>query len=214
MVEINLLDMYPNRNRDTKARLKEKTPEMKAAAEKYGWEYFDKKGICYNGYNYDGRWIPIAKKFIEYYKLKPGSKILDVGCANGYFMYDLKNQGMNVEGIDISEYARDCAIPEIKQFILIGNAKDLSRYRYKEFDLVISLNTIHNLDELECREAIREIQRVGKDSFICVDSYRNDIEKERLFDWAITGRTLKSDKEWIKMFEEEGYTGDFFWFIP
>ena len=213
-MEIDLLDMYPKIIRDTKTRKLEMTNERKETAKEFGWEYFDKKGVCYGGYYYDGRWIPVVKRFIKHYKLKKGDKILDVVCGKGFMMYDFNNQGMITEGLDISEYAKDCAIPDIKPHISIGNCKDLSRYHDKEFDLVISINTIHNLKEDECRKSVREIQRVGRNAFIVVDSYRNNIEKERMLEWNITGETIKSDKEWTKLFKEEGYTGDYFWFIP
>jgi hypothetical protein len=79
---------------------------------------------------------------------------------------------------------------------------------------VVSINTIHNLDEPDCREAVREIQRVGKNSFIVVDSYSSDAEKERMLAWNITGKTILSTDGWKKLFNEEGYTGDYYWFIP
>ena len=212
-MEVNLLDMYPKRDRDTKARLKEKTLKLKAIADKYGWEYFDKKGICYNGYNYDGRWIPIAKHIIKYYGLSKEARILDVGAAKGYLVYDLRNLDMNAYGIDASEYAISCCPDEVKPYMKVKDARALRDYKDKEFDLVISINTIHNLEYDECERVVNEIQRIGKHAFITVDSYRNDYEKERLFDWAITGKTLLSADEWKQMFDNVGYTGDYYWFI-
>jgi len=214
MAEINLLDMYPQIKRDTKTRKLEMTTRRKQLAKEFGWEYFDKEGICYGGYIYDGRWIPVAKKFINHYKLKKGDKILDVGAAKGYLIYDLINLGMDAEGIDISPYAIGCSPPEIRSRLMVWDVRDLWIFRDKEFDLVISINTIHNLPEKDCRKAIREIQRIGKNAFIVMDSYRNDEEKQRMLEWNITGETIKSSDGWKKMFKEEGYTGDFYWFIP
>jgi len=95
----------------------------------------------------------------------------------------------------------------------VKDARTLRDYKDKEFDLVISINTIHNLEYDECERVVNEIQRIGKHAFITVDSYRNDYEKERLFDWAITGKTLLSADEWKQMFDNVGYTGDYYWFI-
>ena len=208
------MDSYPKVNRDTKSRKDNMTESRKTIAKKFGWEYFDKKGICYGGYIYDGRWIPVAKKFINYYKLKKGDKILDVGVAKGYLVYDLVNEEMDAYGIDISKYAIECSPPEIRDRLFVNDARNLHIFKDKEFNLVISINTIHNLKEDECRKAIREIQRIGKNAFIVVDSYRNEEEKERMLEWNMTGETIKSDKGWIEMFKEEGYTGDYSWFIP
>ena len=214
MVEINLLDMYPQIKRDTKSRKLEMTPNRIRTAKKFGWEFFDKKGVCYNGYTYDGRWIPIVKRLIEHYNLKQGDKIFDVGAGKGYLVYDLLNFGLDAYGIDISQYAINCSPPEIRWRLKEGNAKDLHMYKDKQFDLVISITTIHNLEEEDCRKAVKEIQRVGKHAFITVDSYRNEEEKQRILEWNITAETIKSDKEWIQLFKEEGYTGDFWWFVP
>lgn len=216
MSEINLLDTYPNLNRDVDARARTKTKEQVDAAKKFGWEFFDKKGICYGGYSYDGRWLSIAKKFIDHYDLSGSSSVLDVGCAKGYLLYDFKQliPTMKITGIEISQYAIDCSIPEIKVSLCLGNAEDLSRFSDKEFDLVISINTIHNLKEEKCCQAVREIQRVGKSAFITVDSYIDEHDRERMFKWNLTAETILSVDSWKDLFEKEGYTGDYYWFIP
>ena len=206
--------MYPQIKRDTKTRKEQMTPLRKQLAKKFGWEYFDKKGICYDGYHYDGRWVPIVNRFIEYYNLNKESKVLDIGCGKGYMVYDFIDRNIDAYGIDISKYALDCSPPDIRWRLKIGNAKNLNMYRDKQFDLVISINTIHNLKENDCRKAIREIQRVGKNAYIVVDSYRTAKEKQRMMEWNITGETIKSSKNWEQIFKEEGYTGDFYWFIP
>lgn len=213
-MEIDLLKNYPKRQRDTKARAEVKTQEIIDTNLKFGWEYFDKKGYCFNGYSYDGRWIPVVKDFIDYYGLKEGDKVLDIGCAKGYMVYDFVNQGIDAYGLDISNYAIGCSPPEIRYRLYEGNAKDLSIFYNKEFDLVISINTIHCLGENDLRQSVREIQRIGKKAYVTVDSYRNDEEKERMLQWIVAGRTVKSTNEWIKLFQEEGYTGDYYWFIP
>lgn len=215
-MEIDLLVDYPKINRDTSQRLDEKTPDLIARAKKFDWEYFDRKvpRVCYGGYVYDGRWKPVVKRFAEHYKLGNGSSILDIGCAKGYMLYDFLelNQTFDIFGVDISQYAVNCCPPNVPA--VVGNAKRLYMINSKEFDLVISINTIHNLPEEECRQAVREIQRVGRNAFICVDAYRNDEEKRRMLDWNITAETIHSVEEWKELFREENYTGDFYWFIP
>jgi len=213
-MEIDLLETYPKITRDTKSRSLEKTPRIIQLAKKFGWEYFDKKGVCYNGYSYDRRWIPVVKKFIDYYDLHADSKVLDIGCGKGYLVYDFIEAGIDCYGIDVSNYAIDCSPPEIRWRLKLRNAKDLGVYKDDQFDLVISINTIHNLKEPDCRKAIRDIQRIGKHAFIVVDSFRNDIEKQRMMEWNTTGETIKSTEEWKKTFDEEGYVGDYYWFIP
>ena len=217
-IEIDLLENYPKTKRDLKQRANEKTEEDRNIARKFGKEFFDgdrKHG--YGGFNYMSRfWQPVIPTFVKHFNLNENSKVLDVGCAKGFMLFDMKESipNITIEGIDISSYAIENAKEEIKQFLRVGNAKELP-YEDNSFDVVISINTIHNLEKKECAKALQEIQRVSKGkSFITVDAYRNEEEKEAMYAWNLTAKTIMSVDEWIAFFEEVGYTGDYYWFIP
>ena len=144
-----------------------------------------------------------------------GKSVLDVGCAKGFMLHDFMKviPGIKVAGVDISEYAIDNAMEDVEPYVMIGNAKKLP-FLDNSFDLVISITTVHNLHLKECKMALREIQRVSrKNAFITVDSWRNEIEQDRLAKWVLTGYTMMSTGNWKKLFEEVGYTGDYYWFI-
>ena len=131
-------------------------------------------------------------------------------------MHDLSEMipGITVKGIDISEYAIENAIKDMKPHLSVANAVSLP-FPDKSFDVVISVNTVHNLERPECLQALREIERVSRGkSFVTVDAYRNDEEKERMFAWNLTAKTIMSVDEWVAFFAEAGYTGDYYWFIP
>ncbi|MFA7086465.1 MAG: class I SAM-dependent methyltransferase [Aliarcobacter sp.] len=217
-IEIDLLKNYPKTKRDLKQRANEKTQEDRNIARKFGQDFFDgdrKHG--YGGFNYMSRfWQPVIPTFIKHFNLNENSKVLDVGCAKGFMLFDMKEAipNITIEGIDISSYAIENAKEEIKQFLRVGNAKELP-YEDNSFDVVISINTIHNLEKKECAKALQEIQRVSRGkSFITVDAYRNEEEKEAMYAWNLTAKTIMSVDEWIAFFEEVGYTGDYYWFIP
>lgn len=218
MVGVNLLKNYPSVKRNISQRAINKTETIRAIARKFGQEYFDgDRKYGYGGFNYHPRfWQGVVKDFQEYYHLTAKSSILDVGCGKGFMMHDFTHllPGIRITGIDISEYAISHALEDMKSRIRVGDAKKLP-YQDKSFDLVISINTIHNLALGECKQAIREIQRVKKKhGFITVDAYRNSEEKKRLEAWNLTALTYMSVAEWIKLFDEVGYTGDYWWFIP
>ncbi len=216
MAEINLLDTYPNLNRDVEARFKLITPEHKRIAREFGKDFFDgDRLVGYGGYKYDGRWVKIVERFKGHYGLTAESSVLDVGCAKGFMLHDFMKviPGIKVAGVDISEYAIDNAMEDVEPYVMIGNAKKLP-FLDNSFDLVISITTVHNLHLKECKMALREIQRVSrKNAFITVDSWRNEIEQDRLAKWVLTGYTMMSTGNWKKLFEEVGYTGDYYWFI-
>lgn len=218
MTEVNLLKSYPVIKRNITQRAINKTEKIRAIARKFGKEYFDGDRMYgYGGFHYHPRfWQGVVKDFQNYYHLTSNSSILDVGCAKGFMMHDFASSlpGIQMTGIDISKYAVSHALEDMKPFIKAGNAKNLP-YQDKSFDLVISINTIHNLALRECKQAIREIQRVKKKySFITVDAYRNAEEKKRLEAWNLTAKTYMSVDEWKKLFKLVGYTRDYYWFIP
>ena len=143
--------------------------------------------------------------------------MLDVGCAKGFLMHDLKNEipNINVYGLDISKYAKENAMNTIKDYITLGSCDQLP-YNDDFFDLSISINTIHNLDYNGCKKSIMELKRVTKNDkniFIQVDAYNNEKEKEIFEDWLLTAKTYLKPKEWLQMFNDVGYNGTYFWTI-
>ena len=95
-----------------------------------------------------------------------------------------------------------------------ADARELP-FEDNSFEVVISINTVHNLEKEECAVALQEIERVSRGkSYITVDAYRNDEEKKRMYDWNLTAKTIMSVEEWVAFFKEIGYTGDYYWFIP
>ena len=217
MGEINLLEKYPRSKRPIDERAAVKTEENVAIAKKFEKEYFDgPRTQGYGGYYYHERfWSEVVKDFIKYYNLTNESKILDVGCGKGFMLYDFRKAlpGITVKGIDISQYGIANAIEDVKPFLQIGNAKDLKMFGDNEFDVVISINTIHNLELEECKKSLREIQRIGKNAFITVDAWRTDQEKESFIKWNLTALTYMHVEDWEKLFKEVGYNGDYHWFI-
>ncbi len=216
--EINLLKKYPKTKRDLSKRGNEKTEEDRIIARRFDKEFFDgdrKNG--YGGYYYNSKfWTEVVKDLNNFYKLKNGSKILDIGCGKGFMLFDFMKLNPNfvLEGIDISDYAITNAIPEVKKFLKVGDAKSLP-YEDNSFDLVISINTTHNLEINQCKKALSEMERVSrKDKYLIVDAYSNEIEKERIFAWNLTAKTILSTNEWINLFEEADYTGHYYWFKP
>lgn len=188
-------------------------PKVEAAvkAKKYGYDYWDgDRRICYGGYYYDGRWAKVAEAMIQHYGLKPGHRILDVGCGKGFLLYDFIQTmpGLEVAGIDISDYAIENAKEEVKPFLKVYSAEKLP-FEDNSFDLVVSINTLHNLYCYKLNSAIREIERVGKESkYICVESYRNEEEKVNLLYWQVTCEMFCTPDEWQWWFGLCGYTGD------
>ena len=208
--------VHKSTRRDYLARVNDPDfPKAKAAelAKKWDYDYWDgDRRINYGGYRYmPGRWEKVAKAMADHYGIKSGDRILDVGCGKGFLLYDftLVVPGVEVYGIDISQYAIEHAKEEIKDRLRVGNATGLP-WPDKHFDLVYSLTTLHNLHCYDLDPALREIERVGKkNKYVCVEAYRTEVEKANLLYWQVTCEAFNTPKEWEWWFKQTGYTGDY-----
>jgi len=213
----NLLGQPIKLTRDISLRSKNKSKNVKLAL-KFDYEYFDgDRSQGYGGYHYDGRWVPVAKKLIERYKLNSKSKFLDVGCAKGFLIYDLQNEIPSIEthGLDISRYAKEHAFKYIGERITLGSCEHIP-FPDDYFDATVAINTIHNLNLESCTASIKEIMRVTKNKkniFIQVDSYENEEEHKLFEQWMLTAKTYLMPHEWENIFKELNYEGDYFWTI-
>lgn len=204
--------LHKKTKRDYLARMVDDKVGCMKIAREYGKDFWDgDRKYGYGGYKYDGRWLPVARQLIDLYGLKEDAKILDVGCGKGFLLYELKKllPKAKVAGFDISQYAINNAKEEIKSSLFIHKAQDRYPFKDKEFDLVISLTTLYNLPISELKQALREIERVGKNIYITFESYRNEEELFNLQCWALTCATFLSEQEWVWLFDEFGYTGDY-----
>ena len=205
--------LHISTKRDCLARMNDNKVEAMKIAKLYEKDYWDgDRRYGYGGYRYiPGRWKPVAEALIERYKLKAGSKVLDVGFGKGFLLYEIQllNPEIELFGIDISKHGHSCIPSELKAELLIHNAQDGYPWPDNKFDLVISLATLHNLHLPELDRALREIERVGKQGFIMVESFRNEEEQFNLECWALTAETIIDTESWKWMFSHSGYSGDY-----
>ena len=189
-------------------------PKWKSAelAKKFDFDYWDgDRRINYGGYNYKpGYWAPVAEKIIQIYQLGNDSRILDIGCGKGYLLLEIKKLLPQIKffGIDISKYAIENSHIDVSSNLSVGNATKLP-WDDKEFDLAFSINTFHNLYAFELEQAFTEITSVSNNQYICVESYRDELEKMNLLYWQVTCEAFFTPKEWQWWFQKTGFIGDY-----
>lgn len=214
--EVNLLASLPRTKRNVGARAEAKDPEVIRISKQFGETYFDgPRAYGYGGYRYDGRWVPVAQDMIAHFGLKPGDRVLDVGCAKGFLVHDLLTSlpGLEVFGLDISEYALKTCHPAVVGRLHLGSADNLP-FPDGSFQAVVSLDTVHNLPRDRARAALAEIQRLsGGNAFVRVDSYRTPEQKAVFESWVLTAEFHDYPEGWLDLFKEAGYTGDYDWTI-
>jgi ubiquinone/menaquinone biosynthesis C-methylase UbiE len=182
-------------------------------AKHYEKEYWDgDRRFGYGGYKYiAGRWKPVAEELIKIYELTNNSSILDIGCGKAYLLYEIKLllPGLKVVGFDVSEHGLAGAKKEIRGFLFIHKAQEQYPFEDNEFDLVLSLGCFHNLRIFELQTALSEMERVGQNGYIMLESYRNEHELFNLQCWALTCESFFDHKEWTWLYQHFGYTGDY-----
>jgi len=217
-IEIDLLRNYPRSERSSATRHTKRKTEYRAIASQFGREYFDgSRETGYGGYTYDPRfWSPVVPDFIAHFEISQASSVLDVGCGKGFMLFDFQAElpGLSIAGLDVSHYAIENALPEVRRSLQIGNALELP-FPDNSFDFVFSINTIHNLNEWGCVQALSEIERVARrGSFVVVDAFQNQLERDKIFAWNLTAKTILSTERWKELFKQAGFQGDYYWFTP
>lgn len=215
--ELDLMRLYPRAN-DRMSKRQAITEEQCRISQMFSFDYFDGDRMHgYGGYSYHPRfWSETVRLFADHYSLAADASILDVGCAKGFMLRDFAALMPNIAftGIDISNYAISNADPAVRAHLEIGNATHLP-YQNSAFDLVISINTIHNLPRNDALRALREIERVSRgNSFVMVDGWRTDKERVELESWVLTAKTMLHVDDWRLLFEEAAYTGDYSFWSP
>ena len=182
-------------------------------AKEYETDYWDgNRRYGYGGYKYiPGRWKPVAESLIEHFDLTGTSSVLDVGCGKGFLLYEMKQllPDIKIAGFDISEHGLSQSREEIRDKLFHHKAQDSYPYEDNSFDLVISLGCLHNLRVFELEDALKEINRVGRQGYVMVESYRSEQEQFNLQCWALTCESFFDVDEWIWLYDRFGYTGDY-----
>ena len=208
-----ITSLHKSTSRNYEERMMDNKIDCMIEAKKYSKNYWDgNRRYGYGGYKFmPGRWQPLAEKLINTYSLTSGSKVLDLGCGKGFLMYEIKKliPDIKIVGIDNSNYGVQNSHPEIRKFIIKHDLREPLPFNDKEFDLVISITTFHNLRLFELADALKEKERVGKNGYIAVESYRNEKELFNLECWALTCESFFDVDEWIWIYNLFGYTGDY-----
>lgn len=199
--------------REYLARMVDNKVDCMKIAKQYDKDYWDgDRRYGYGGYTYiPGRWKTVAKELIQKYSLTNESSVLDVGCGKAYLLYEMKLllPGLRVVGFDISKHGIADAKNEIKENLFIHKAQDPYPFVNNEFDLVISLGCFHNLRIFELELALAETERVGRQGYLMLESYRNESELFNLQCWALTCESFFDVNEWIWLYNKFGYQGDY-----
>jgi ubiquinone/menaquinone biosynthesis C-methylase UbiE len=198
--------------RDYIGRMMDQKVHCSTMGRQYEGDYWDgDRRYGYGGYKYDGRWSSVAKQLVERYQLPEDAKILDIGCGKGFLMYEFTKllPKCEVTGFDVSEHGIATSKEEVRPRMFKHRAQDPLPFGDNQFDLAVSLGTLHNLRIYDLVRALKEMERVAKNKYLMVESYRDVQELFNLQCWALTCESFFSTEEWIWLYGQYGYTGDY-----
>ena len=180
-------------------------------------EYYDGNRLNgYGGFKYDGRWKKVLPKFIKRYKLKAGSKVLDIGCKKGFLLHDLKElvPGIKIYGIDDHSYPLKKSMKSVRSNLKLSKYHEIP-FKNNFFDAVFAIHCIYRLNFRDMITAIKEIQRVSKkNSFMTLGAY-HDEKGQMLFNkWGILATCFYHVNDWKKIFKYLKYKGDYEFTTP
>jgi ubiquinone/menaquinone biosynthesis C-methylase UbiE len=204
--------LHKKTTRDYLARMQDAKVDCMQVARRFDTDFWDgDRRYGYGGYRYDGRWKPVAEQLVATYDLREDARILDVGCGKGFLLYELRQllPEARIAGFDASAYAIANAKEEVRDSLFIHRAEEAYPFADDEFDLVISLTTLHNLHLPQLKRALGEVERVGRNGYLVVEAYRSVEELFNLQCWALTCAAFFTPAEWVWLFTEFGYRGDY-----
>lgn len=209
--EIDFFQNSKKRDADSREDILNGTIYVTDDYKEFGRDYFDNKelAIGYGGYAYDGRYAKVAKEMVDFYGLKRGDKVLEIGPAKGFLLVEFHKLGLDVYGYEKSEYARQEAYPDIKKKIMDARIENLAQFEDNSFDLILSKEVFPHIAEAHLQELLAELQRVGKkNSFFEIQVAASTRANEQMKKWDPTHKIVANEQYWNNFLIQNSYSGD------
>jgi SAM-dependent methyltransferase len=117
------------------------------------------------------------ERLLAHYSLH--GPVLDVGCAKGYLVWELRRRGVDAWGVDWSEYAVARADDDVRPYLSHASATSLP-YPDQHFAAVVSFDVLEHLDRPTAELALKECARVSERQL-------HQINTGRLEEWRFDG---------------------------
>ncbi|HWD93766.1 MAG TPA: glycosyltransferase [Verrucomicrobiae bacterium] len=163
----------------------------------YGKEYYDT--MCEVPYEREQpvwrkHFLTLARTLANRYQPKT---VLDVGCAKGFLVENLRDLGVEASGVDVSPYAISQVREDIRPFCRAAAGTEPIE---GTFDLITCIEVAEHMPEADAKAMIKEICRHTDQ--IIFSSSPDDTEEP-------THINLHPAEYWIELFREQGFFPDY-----
>ena len=160
------------------------------------------------------RWLPhltkpMARALIQFTDISKNSKVLDFGCAKGFLVRALNEEGIDAYGTDISEYAIENSDKKIRKKLNIfqNNSFDFSLKNYvpKNMDLMIAKDVFEHITPNDLHEILESARSFIKKAYILIPL--GDNGKYRIPDYEKDASHVIAEDEvwWENLFKSAGF---------
>lgn len=107
-------------------------------------------------------WKDRASAWVNHLALS-NKTVLELACAKGFLVKDLRDAGVNAIGMDVSSYALGQCEEGVAPYLIQGDVRTgLGQFSNKQFDVVLSFRLIECLTDTEITQLITDCNRIGK----------------------------------------------------
>ena len=189
-------------------------PRFRRHAEFFDEDYFIKGKLSGKSLYENYRWLPhltkpMAKALIRFNNLQKTAKVLDFGCARGFLVRALTEEGIETYGTDISEYAIANSDPLIRDKLSLFTKNtfepNLNRKKYGGIDLMIAKDVFEHIHPKDLYEILASAATFIKRAYILVPL--GDKGKYRIGDYENDASHViaENEKWWEDLFKACGF---------
>lgn len=152
---------------------------------------------CGMPYRRDEAWIAffggVAGRVVA--EIGPGSA-LDAGCAIGLLVEQLRERGVDAEGVDISDYAIGQAHESVRDYVRVGSVAEPFGRRY---DLIVCIEVLEHMPPAEAERAVANFCAHTDD--VLFSSSPHDYQEATHFN-------VRPPEHWAYLFAQHGFYRD------
>lgn len=178
---------------------------MNAFDEKYYEDGIKSRVSAYENY----RWMPerTIREATSIINNLDFNTVLDFGCAKGFMVYAMRLLGKQSFGVDISEYAVNNCLPQVKAHLsVIDSVSDIK----DDYDLIIAKDVLEHINKEDLPDVLKIFRKHSKNILVAVPLGANGKFRIREYEMDITHVVREPEEYWLSILGDAGFKIKYF----